>query len=490
MDDLTQNPVLHEINSLSPSAQAALLSAHQQASVAPMQSTAPANVEAENAPPPSLIQHPDAQSPAPAPLTRGTVEGDRAEQTRLLKTGSGISQIGGKIEGAMPNHPFLGKLLGGAAQGLATIGDVGLRAVAPAVDAAIPGTSLHHVADVHTNQRQIAQDEDNDEKQARTLFSGANTAKTNVETGALPEQNQDKHDLSQAEIGNYNSEAESRAHPQPKSPLELALRDNPHLTAVDWDKMQQHPISADEAKALNGTWNPLSSKHGLPADQFKEGMSRADATALSSSLNNVVGKQQGDTKVIIAGQSAANAGNKSRDAETEKEYMAAQKDLGAQFAKATAQAQALSDARTEIGSGAIGQALGTIKSLVGLAGGQGSGVRITQAELNSIANARGLSGGFDGFLNSIEGKGKLSDRQVSQLNGLLSGVESKLQEKMGKQDTYLDKLSGAASPQEIRQIQSEYRKDLLNGGAPKEGDTKKNSHGDDVVFRGGKWGPA
>lgn len=122
---------------------------------------------------------------APAPLLpptqtpqiippRGTSAGDEAELSRKLRTGSGISQIAGKIEGTKLGqaHPLLGKVLGIGAQGLAQLGDIGLRAVAPQIDIATPGTSLHHLADIHGDQRQIAQDTENEARQAQTRTEG------------------------------------------------------------------------------------------------------------------------------------------------------------------------------------------------------------------------------------------------------------------------------------------------------------------------------
>lgn len=128
------------------------------------------------APPPAMTLP---QSPMPSmPQTaqphvqapRGTSAGDEAELSRKLSTGSGIQQISGKIENSSLGqaHPVLGKILGIGAQGLAQLGDIGLRTVAPAIDAAIPGTSLHHLADIHGDQRQVAQDTSNEEKQAQT----------------------------------------------------------------------------------------------------------------------------------------------------------------------------------------------------------------------------------------------------------------------------------------------------------------------------------
>ena len=133
-------------------------------------------------------------SPSVPPITSPTqLEQEKTEQARKVNTGSGISQIAGKIEGTGfgQAHPLAGKLLGGAAQGLATLGDVGLRAVAPSVDLALPGTSLHHLADLHGDQRQIAGDEANAEKEAQTknldLEPQLNLAKQSL---ALQKQNE------------------------------------------------------------------------------------------------------------------------------------------------------------------------------------------------------------------------------------------------------------------------------------------------------------
>lgn len=59
------------------------------------------------------------------------------------------------------------------------------------------------------------------------------------------------------------------------------------------------PLSAEEAQRLNGTWDGLASKHNLPKGQFAPGMTRSDANMTMQTLNNVVGKQQGDTHITV-----------------------------------------------------------------------------------------------------------------------------------------------------------------------------------------------
>jgi hypothetical protein len=95
-------------------------------------------------------------------------------------------------------------------------------------------------------------------------------------------------------------------------------------------------------------------------------------------------------------------------------------------------------------------------------------VRVTQAELNAITNARGIKGSFEGFISGLEGKGKMAPEQIAQLNQLLGDVRNKIQEKMQLQDKYLDQLSKANDTKGIRDIQSSYRKEFSGSGTPSQ----------------------
>lgn len=242
------NPILAEIANLSPGAQAALLQAH---SAAAGTTTPPAGP-----PPPAPMQAPGTQAPqiappllgqqkavaaepaaaasmsapmtAPAPSmgtpalsnetsktpTQERLLRDQTELGRKVDTGSGISQIMGKVQGALPNHPLLGKILGGTAQGLATLGDVGLSAVAPEVAINLPSTEYHHQALVNQGNSQVRTDEANAEREAQTGLIGANTSHLAAETAGLPGEQSDKHNLTGAQIGNLDSEAYAHMHPQ------------------------------------------------------------------------------------------------------------------------------------------------------------------------------------------------------------------------------------------------------------------------------------
>ena len=472
MADPTSNPILTELQNLSPGAQQTLAQMHQSALNAKETATPP--------PPPNLSGMPAASMPslqAPAspsvgmappptiaPPARGTLAGDQAERSRLLSTGSGISQIHSKIEDAMPNHPILGKVLGWGAQIPAQIGEAAGSMFAPirTAESLLPGTTAHHAMELRNLNTTIGKESEEGLKGAQTSEANALTAKDQAEAANAPQTEKDKHDLATATIGNLNSEAQERGKPKPPTnEFELWHQQNPNSTVEDYNKIQKAPISQADADSRNAVWDSIADKYHLPKGQFKAGMSGADAAQLAAAMNQVVGRDQGGTKITIQQQAANNAGQRTRDNETNKEFLLAQNDLSKQFQTAYDQHDALQTARQEINNGAMGQAFGTIKSLVGLAGGKGSGVRITQSELNSIAHARGIAGDFDGWINSISGKGKLSDDQVKQLNTILGDVDAKIQEKLQNQSKYLDQLSNAGSAKDVRDIRSQYRHELL-----------------------------
>lgn len=105
---------------------------------------------------------------APAPVTlpdkdddplQAKTERDQAEQERLQKSGSGVSQIFKPVDSEGnpdPNkHPGFWKKLGGVA---AKIGDVGLTTLFPSVAAQIPGTELHHQVLMNQQNQRVSID--------------------------------------------------------------------------------------------------------------------------------------------------------------------------------------------------------------------------------------------------------------------------------------------------------------------------------------------
>jgi len=103
------------------------------------------------------------------------------------------------------------------------------------------------------------------------------------------------------------------------------------------------------------------------------------------------------------------------------------------------------DAEKMVAGGAMNQALGIPKVLSSLVAGTGSGVRITNAELQSLAHARGIAGDIEGWFNKISGQGTLTKEQKNQLSGLLNDVKQRVVQKRQIANDALDTINGAGS---------------------------------------------
>lgn len=118
------------------------------------------------------------------------------------------------------------------------------------------------------------------------------------------------------------------------------------------------------------------------------------------------------------------------------------------------------DAEKMVAGGAMQQALGIPKVLTALVSGQGSGVRITQAELNMIAKARGITGDIEGWFNKIKGQGQLTDTQKEQLGQILGDVRQRILQKKQIADGAIDEMQAGTSRADILATDKKARKAL------------------------------
>jgi len=111
------------------------------------------------------------------------------------------------------------------------------------------------------------------------------------------------------------------------------------------------------------------------------------------------------------------------------------------------------------------QALAVPKVMTAIISGQGTGIRITQPELNAIIHAHGIVGDIQGWLQSISGQGKLLPKDRQQLLDVLTDVKKLVQKKQKVADDTIDKLYSATSMDEATKADSEARKSYE--GTPK-----------------------
>ena len=108
-----------------------------------------------------------------------------AERNRLIAQSPGVDQVYGNITGSQfgQAHPLAGKLLGGAAEVGAKIGDTLLNGI-PGIAREIPGTSVHHTMLLNQANQAVSQDEANALKEAQTANENADANERNADTEA------------------------------------------------------------------------------------------------------------------------------------------------------------------------------------------------------------------------------------------------------------------------------------------------------------------
>ena len=234
------------------------------------------------------ISLPDAPMPAPTPskqpvvfgpfgqksgpvAQRGTQEGDEQERERLLSTGSGLSQIHSRIESAMPNHPVLGKIAGIGAQGLATLGDIGLHTISPMAESMIPGTAGHHAAQLGQVNQALTQDIGNTGKEAETAERGANTGHLQEETAEMPGKTASEEGLQGAQQNNLENPAWEHLetdqgifarNPKTNELMPLTFQGKPLMPKPPTAKGQEHiSLEGPGGKPIAANYHPDTGKY-------------------------------------------------------------------------------------------------------------------------------------------------------------------------------------------------------------------------------------
>lgn len=284
-------------------------------------------------------------------------------------------------------------------------------------------------------------------EQSQNEERGANTAHVNAETPEVAPNAESTRSLQGAQKENLESETEHRG--DPASPEMALYRSLVSIGYSPSESMQE--VEKDKAMALK----PPTGEHvnltlkGKPAI----GTYHPDTGKTTDSAGNTIDNPEPYERPQVTN---INAGLTALDRES--------KQFGAPHAKgvtdADTQLEKIADARTMINGNAEAQALGIPKVLTALVSGAGSGVRITQPELNAIGTARGLGGDVQGTLNSWAGKGKLTATQQKQLTGLLDAVKQRITEKQAIHSQALDTINSGSDRKSIVQADKEARQKL------------------------------
>lgn len=442
---------------------------------------------------------------------------DITKRNDAVNKGSGIDQI---------QNPLL--------RGIARAADIAGSVFAPNLAQFIPGTTLHHQLVVNQMGQNVAKDQAEEQATAQTANEAATTAHTNAatantqaETAGLPTVQADKHILSQAQAGNLDSETSARDTPKPKSPEQqvydeqIAQGKTPTeaFTAVNQAKntkdatFQQQFLDAyrkahpgiSDTDAISATIRATSTEPKIQvinagaADRAAAknvGLDTSDP-AMQASVNAVAngsmklgdvfgrGATTAQKAQFAAAVKAVNPNYNSGDHDIEN---AVRRDFTSghdsdtvnaintaynHLDKFAAAAQAL--------KGGSSKAMNEMANALGVQFQQGASPQVI-SDLVKQALKGEVSRAFTGAGATVDEQRNLDTSfsnansldtmlgVVSEAKGLLKGKETNLQNKFN---------SGTQG-----------KPNFIGENAPKDGDTKTNSHGDKVTFKGGKWGPA
>lgn len=376
-----------------------------------------------------------------SPLSQPDIHrmGHEQELSRLEQSKPGVEGI---------RSPFL--------RTLARIGDVAGSIAVPGAMAAIPGTSLHHQELINRERGALGEEAKTAAQQAEGPLRQAQTEEAKARIPQI--QAETEHSQAQAEALRHPAEKEfplTNVPPghsvidrngkviftapeapakakEPTNAFELFHQQNPNATAEDWLKIEvaNKPEAANEYRDFKQGYMVKHPQAGL------DEIARAFA----------------ETKKIQSPDAALAA----LDRETQHFGKTHQSAVDA----ANSQLEKIADARAMINGSAEAQAVGLPKVLTALVSGQGSGVRITQAELNMLGKARGIAGSVEGFINGLAGKGKLSSAQQQQLSQLLDDVRTRIQQKQAIANDALDKINSASSRKDIVAADKEARQKI------------------------------
>lgn len=473
----------------------------------------------------STLESPQMMGPqlspyAPLPSPAAT------ELKRLRDTGSGVSQI---------HNPFL-KTAG-------TIADVIGSGFFPQFAQFVPGSSAHHQGLIANKESQVADEQGQQKAADESALHQAQVDETHgraaqeaarAEALAHPPDPKDWTQVTEPIIDPAHPEngpqvayvnkndptkiqflGKAAAKPteakQPTNEMEAWMQapENKGKPVADvlkhfWTakadatgQEKSKPLTKETAATLNSAWNSLAPKYHMAENPFREGMSDSEVKHVQDSVNAIVGRNQGAQSIVINQEKATAAAANKQDKDTSSEYKTHRKELIKDFSDADKQLSAVRKAREEISANPVGQNVGTIATIVAAAGGQGSGVRVTQAELNSLTSHLGPYATFQNWLSSIQGKGKFDDATKAQIDQVLSGVEKIASDKEALLNDTLDRMGDAKSVKEIRDMDKEYRHKVSSGSSQdelpaeavsklKEGHETKFGNGQVWTMDGGK----
>jgi hypothetical protein len=353
---------------------------------------------------------------------------------------------------------------------------------APRLTSAIPGTPLHHQAVVAENEDALKTEQGVANEEQRRGLEGAQTAHLGAETEKLGQPPPDEYAPLNTSTGirSFNKRSGATKPVTDEGGTELQP-----FEKTPADKPAYHVLPDGTVIALHTDESGKSNAEvvykgdpKVPTEVKQLEIGGKPHQVLINSQTGATVKDLGETgeKPPVTN---INAETSALDRESSRFAKAHEKSIS----DANSQLEKITDARAMVNGNAESQALGLPKVLTALVSGQGSGVRITQAELNMIGKARGIEGDVEGFINKLSGKGQLTGTQKQQLTQILDDVKARVLQKQQIANDALDSINSAKSREEIVAADKAARDKLGamekgQGGAtgPQQGGDRPGTH--------------
>ena len=415
----------------------------------------------------------------------------QAEYERLTKPPLNPSENASAHTSADSGRPGYEQIHNPWLRGLATVGNVIASGVFPRFGQFIPGTSGYHNNLVASQKSALGEEQAGAKSAAEVAREEAQTEQAKAQAGEAT-----------ARASSLTNPPDPKEWTQVTEPIiDPAHPDNgPQVAYVNKNDPTKIQFLG-QAAAKPTEDKTAASVHVLPdgtvvsvTHDAKTGASKADVVykgdpkeappkvvqlEKNGKPHQVLVKEDG-TEIKDLGETGEKPPTVNVNAETgalDRESTHYAKTHDKAVTDANSQLDKIADARAMVNGSAEAQATGIPKVLTALVSGAGSGVRITQPELNMIAKARGIGGDVEAFVQKLSSGKKLTPDQQKQLTGLLDDVHDRVIYKQGIEQEALDKINSGASRNEIIAADKDARKLM----ADYEGGTVKMKAPDGTV---------
>lgn len=363
-----------------------------------------------------------------------------------------------------------------------------------------------------------------------------NHQKTWAEAGKTLHGLQDLYDQAEKAVPGSGAMAVAGAYPDAAASLkQLPGMANVTLPAAISGTPQDLAMLAAHTNASQAFWDEAATRQKANADVNKTGseaQNAANEAAIKrNQLNNmtpggllpeeVVKNNQAAAELAheqsVAAETARNnrerAGIAQFEAGTQAQRAAAETSLAqsamgdreinqltkphqANVTAAQKQLQDLQESDQMLQTGdAVSQSLGVRKMIAAAAGGPGSGLRVTNDNVNGILHARGFAGDVEAFLQKFGSGNKLDAGQVAQSRQILSDLQSRLGQKLQISNDAINQIQNAPDRQGrilADQMGRQHLNALDTSGHDQPSDAVKNvlqnaSPGIHTLSDGSKW---